>query len=150
MPNGLKDRPAATKHEAEIRPKGSHSPQVPLSAIGPTTARSSSRARSSPEVDRVAVRIVTDNQVIQFIPSEKRDGLTILKQSCGFSTQVRNGICCRKAIPTTKRYIGAFRLGAAMRFCGGCCRRLLTSFATEVRWERPAVNEARAEVASPR
>ena len=36
------------------------------------------------------------------------------------STRVRNGICCRKAIPTTKRYIGVFRLGAAMRFCGGC------------------------------
>jgi transposase len=34
-----------------------------------------------------------------------------LKQSCGFSTQVRNG----KAIPTTKRYIGAFMLGAAMK-----------------------------------
>src|SRR5262249_30715498 len=35
--------------------------------------------------------------------------VAFLKQSCGFSTQVRNGICCRKAIPTTKRYIGAFR-----------------------------------------
>jgi len=81
MPNGLKDRPAATKHESEIRPKGSHSPEVPLSAIGPTSARSSSRARSSPEVDRVAVRIVTDNQVIQFIPSEKRDGLTIERRT---------------------------------------------------------------------
>jgi hypothetical protein len=30
-------------------------------------------------------------------------------------TQVRNGICYRKAIPTTKRYIGAFKLGAAAR-----------------------------------
>ena len=39
--------------------------------------------------------------------------VAFLKQSCGFSTQVRNCICCRKAIPTTKRYIGAFRLGAA-------------------------------------
>jgi len=46
--------------------------------------------------------------------------VAFLKQSFGFSTQVRNGIYCRKAIPTTKRYIGAFRLGAAMRFCGGC------------------------------
>jgi hypothetical protein len=35
--------------------------------------------------------------------------VAFLKQSCGFSTQVRNGICCRKAIPTTKRYIGAFK-----------------------------------------
>ena len=40
--------------------------------------------------------------------------VAFLKQSSGFSTQVRNGICCRKAIPTTKRYIGAFRLGAAL------------------------------------
>ena len=30
-----------------------------------------------PEVDRLAVRIVTDNQVIQFVPSEKREGLAI-------------------------------------------------------------------------
>jgi 7,8-dihydropterin-6-yl-methyl-4-(beta-D-ribofuranosyl)aminobenzene 5'-phosphate synthase len=30
-----------------------------------------------PEVDRLAVRIVTDNIVIQFVPNEKRDGLTI-------------------------------------------------------------------------
>jgi hypothetical protein len=37
--------------------------------------------------------------------------VAFLKQSCGFSTQVRNGICCRKTIPTTKRNIGAFRLG---------------------------------------
>jgi hypothetical protein len=28
--------------------------------------------------------------------------VAFLKQSCGFSTQVRNGICCRKAIPTIK------------------------------------------------
>src|SRR6187399_1982356 len=30
-----------------------------------------------PEVDRLAVRIVTDNIVIQFVPNEKRGGLTI-------------------------------------------------------------------------
>jgi len=30
-----------------------------------------------PVVDKVAVRIVTDNIVIQFVPNEKRDGLTI-------------------------------------------------------------------------
>ena len=34
-----------------------------------------------PEVDRLAVRIVTDNQVIQFVPSEKRDGLTIERRT---------------------------------------------------------------------
>src|SRR6516165_7441661 len=69
--------------------------------------------------------------------------VAFLKQSCGFSTQVRNGICCRKAIPTTKRYIGAFRLGAAMRFCGGCLGMLLTSFATEVRWMKKNASSTR-------
>ena len=34
-------------------------------------------------------------------------------------TQVRNGICCRKAIRTTKLCIDAFKLGAATRFCVG-------------------------------
>ena len=43
-----------------------------------------------------------------------------LKRSCGYSTQVRNGTCFRKAIRITKRYTGAFRLGVAMRFCDGC------------------------------
>jgi 7,8-dihydropterin-6-yl-methyl-4-(beta-D-ribofuranosyl)aminobenzene 5'-phosphate synthase len=33
--------------------------------------------RSVPEVDRLAVHIVTDNVVIQFVPTETRDGLTI-------------------------------------------------------------------------
>src|SRR6478752_33593 len=28
--------------------------------------------------------------------------------------------CCRRATRTTKLCIGAFRLGAAMRFCGAC------------------------------
>ena len=34
-----------------------------------------------PEVDRLAVRMVTDNIVIQFVPTEKRDGLTIERSS---------------------------------------------------------------------
>ena len=34
-----------------------------------------------PEVDRLAVRIVTDNIVIQFVPNETRDGLTIERKS---------------------------------------------------------------------
>ena len=34
-----------------------------------------------PEVDRLAVRMVTDNIVIQFVPTEKRDGLTIERKS---------------------------------------------------------------------
>ena len=41
------------------------------------------------------------------------------KQCCGFSTQVRNGTCCRKAIRTTKLFIDAFKLGAATKFCVG-------------------------------
>ena len=61
--------------------------------------------------------------------------VAFLKQSCGFSTQVLNGISCRKAIPTTKRYIDAFRLGAAM-----ILRRLLTGVANELR-DRGALDE---------
>jgi len=34
-----------------------------------------------PVVDRLAVRIVTDNIVIQFVPTEKRDGLTIERRT---------------------------------------------------------------------
>src|SRR6266481_4706922 len=41
------------------------------------TARAQALGSRVPEVDRVAVRFVTDNQVLQFSPSEKRDGLTI-------------------------------------------------------------------------
>ena len=43
-----------------------------------------------------------------------------LRRFCGFSTQVRNGTCCRRVIRTTKRCIGAFRLGAATKFCVEC------------------------------
>ena len=45
------------------------------------TAQAQALGSRVPEVDRVAVRIVTDNQVIQFIPSEKRDGLTIERRT---------------------------------------------------------------------
>ncbi len=41
------------------------------------TAQAQALGSRVPEVDRLAVRIVTDNQVIQFVPSEKRDGLAI-------------------------------------------------------------------------
>src|SRR5262249_56869363 len=69
--------------------------------------------------------------------------VAFLKQSCGFSTQVRNGICCRKAIPTTKRYIGGFRLGAAMSFFGGCWRVFLKSFAGEGGWVEKKASSTR-------
>src|SRR5262249_52368806 len=39
--------------------------------------------RAIPEVDRLAVHMVTDNIVIQFVPSETRDGLTIERYTRG-------------------------------------------------------------------
>ena len=36
-----------------------------------------------PEVDRLAIRMVTDNVVIQFVPAEQRDGLTVERRSGG-------------------------------------------------------------------
>jgi len=47
------------------------------------TAPARTLGREVPEVDRVAVRIVTDNTVIQFVPSEKRDGITIERRTGG-------------------------------------------------------------------
>ncbi len=41
------------------------------------TAQAEAVGSQVPEVDRLAVRIVTDNQVTQFVPSEKREGLAI-------------------------------------------------------------------------
>jgi 7,8-dihydropterin-6-yl-methyl-4-(beta-D-ribofuranosyl)aminobenzene 5'-phosphate synthase len=43
----------------------------PARALGP----------SVPEVDRLAVRMITDNIVIQFVQNEKRDGLTVERKS---------------------------------------------------------------------
>src|SRR5262245_65254306 len=48
------------------------------------TARAQALASTPPEVDSVAVRIVTDNQIIKFIPTEKRDGLTIERKPGGY------------------------------------------------------------------
>jgi 7,8-dihydropterin-6-yl-methyl-4-(beta-D-ribofuranosyl)aminobenzene 5'-phosphate synthase len=47
------------------------------------TAQAQPLGRKVPEVDRLAVRMVTDNVVIQFIPAEKRDGLTIERRTTG-------------------------------------------------------------------
>ncbi len=41
------------------------------------TAPAKTLGRAVPQVDKLAVRIVTDNIVIQFVPNEKRDGLAI-------------------------------------------------------------------------
>lgn len=45
------------------------------------TARAQPLDSQVPEVDQLAVRMVTDNEVIQFVPSEKRAGLTIERPS---------------------------------------------------------------------
>jgi len=41
------------------------------------TAQAQALGSRVPEVDRLAVRMVTDNEVIQFVPSEKSEGLAI-------------------------------------------------------------------------
>jgi 7,8-dihydropterin-6-yl-methyl-4-(beta-D-ribofuranosyl)aminobenzene 5'-phosphate synthase len=46
-------------------------------AANARTAPAIKLGRTVPEVDRLAVHMITDNIVIQFVPSETRDGLTI-------------------------------------------------------------------------
>ena len=46
-------------------------------------ARAQALASKPPEVDGLAVRIVTDNQIIKWTPTEKRDGLTIERRPGG-------------------------------------------------------------------
>jgi hypothetical protein len=41
----------------------------------------------------------------------------VLEGRFGYSTPARNGTCSRSAIRTTKRFIAAFRRGAAVKFC---------------------------------
>jgi len=48
------------------------------------TAQAQELASKPPEVDSLAVRIITDNQIIKFIPTEKRDGLTIERRPGGY------------------------------------------------------------------
>jgi 7,8-dihydropterin-6-yl-methyl-4-(beta-D-ribofuranosyl)aminobenzene 5'-phosphate synthase len=50
------------------------------------TGTATALGRTVPEVDRLAVRIVTDNIVVQFVPTEKRDGLTIERRTGGNTT----------------------------------------------------------------
>jgi len=50
-------------------------------AAGGKTAPAKTLRGEVPVVDKVAVRIVTDNIVIQFVPNETRDGLTIERKS---------------------------------------------------------------------
>ena len=66
--------------------------------------------RDVPEVDRLAVRIVTDNVVIQFVPNETRNGLTIERKSgntvptsrrapCSTASGASRCTCNRRAAP---------------------------------------------------
>lgn len=48
---------------------------------GAQTGQARPLGHSVPEIDRLAVRMITDNIVIQFIQSEKRNGLTIERKS---------------------------------------------------------------------
>ena len=50
-------------------------------ATNARTAPAKTLGGGVPVVDALAVRMVTDNIVIQFMPSEKRDGLTIERRS---------------------------------------------------------------------
>ncbi|WP_336490907.1 MBL fold metallo-hydrolase [Methylobacterium nigriterrae] len=47
------------------------------------TAQAQALGSKPPEIDSLAVRIVTDNQLIKFIPTEQRDGLTIERNPGG-------------------------------------------------------------------
>jgi len=50
------------------------------------TGEARSTGRKVPEVDKLAVRIVTDNVVIQFVPTETRGSLTIERRTGGNTT----------------------------------------------------------------
>jgi 7,8-dihydropterin-6-yl-methyl-4-(beta-D-ribofuranosyl)aminobenzene 5'-phosphate synthase len=52
-------------------------------AANARTAPAKTLGRAVPEVDRLAVHMVTDNIVIQFVPSETRDGLTVERHTRG-------------------------------------------------------------------
>jgi 7,8-dihydropterin-6-yl-methyl-4-(beta-D-ribofuranosyl)aminobenzene 5'-phosphate synthase len=51
------------------------------------TAQAQALGSQVPEVDRLAVRIVTDNQIIQFVPSEKSEGLAIERRNANLTPE---------------------------------------------------------------
>jgi 7,8-dihydropterin-6-yl-methyl-4-(beta-D-ribofuranosyl)aminobenzene 5'-phosphate synthase len=59
------------------------SAMVAAMVAGARTAPAPPLGRTVPEVDRLAVRMVTDNVVVQFVPSETRGGLAIERRSMG-------------------------------------------------------------------
>jgi 7,8-dihydropterin-6-yl-methyl-4-(beta-D-ribofuranosyl)aminobenzene 5'-phosphate synthase len=67
------------------------------------TAQAQALPSKPPEVDSLAVRILTDNQIIKFIPTEKRDGLTIERRPGGYLS---------KDAPPGAELIGEWRTGA--------------------------------------
>lgn len=52
-------------------------------AASARTATAPKLGREVPEVDRLAVRMVTDNVVIQFVPAETRNGIAVERRSAG-------------------------------------------------------------------
>jgi 7,8-dihydropterin-6-yl-methyl-4-(beta-D-ribofuranosyl)aminobenzene 5'-phosphate synthase len=62
------------------------SAMIAAMAANAQTAPARPLGRDVPEVDRLAVRMVTDNVVIQFVPSEERNGLAIERRSAGSVT----------------------------------------------------------------
>jgi len=62
------------------------SAMVAAMVAGARTSEARPLGRAIPEVDRLAVRIVTDNIVIQFVQSEKRDGIIIERRTGGNTT----------------------------------------------------------------
>lgn len=52
------------------------------------TARAQALGSRVPEVDRLAVTIVTDTQIIKFIPTEKRSDLIIERRPAGNVSQM--------------------------------------------------------------
>src|SRR6195256_2205915 len=84
------------------------------------TAQAQALASKPPEVDSLAVRIVTDNQIIKFIPTEKRDGLTIERKPGGY---------LRKDAPPSVELIGEWGLSMhAQSRRGNEVRNILIDF----------------------
>ncbi len=84
------------------------------------TAPARPLGRAVPEVDRLAVRIVTDNIVIQFVPNEQRDGLVIERRSGGNTTP---------DAPPRAALNAEWGLSMhAQSFCGGEERNVLVDF----------------------
>ena len=84
------------------------------------TAQAQALGSRVPEVDRLAVRMVTDNEVIQFVPSEKRDGVAIER---------RMGSNTTSDAPPRTALNGEWGLSMHAEFCrGNEVRNILIDF----------------------